>query len=148
MSFGLKIHRYRMVAIVSRAHKFLYRILNGRFVAHLGKADFLLLTTIGRRTNQKKDVVLLYVRYHGHPAVIASFGGNPKAPNWLLNVRNNLSVEFQVGPIHRIGTARIASTVEREELWPKFIEIYPGYKRYQSRTTRKFPIVILTHNDP
>ena len=148
MSFGLKIHRYRMVAIVSRAHKFLYRTLNGRFVAHRGKADFLLLTTIGRRTKRKKDVVLLYVRYHGHLAVIASFGGNPKAPHWLLNVRNNLSVEFQVGPIHTSGTARIASTVEREELWPKFVAIYPGYERYQSRTTRKFPIVILPRNTP
>lgn len=143
----MKLRRYRMAAILSRVHRFLYRVLNGRFVSHRGSADFLLLTATGRRSKRKKGVVLLYVSHQGDPAVIASFGGHPKSPSWLLNVRDNPSVIVQVGSVRWEGTARIASEEEREELWPRFVEIYSGYEGYQARTTRKFPIVIIIRND-
>ena len=90
---------------------------------------------------------MLYVSHQGDPAVIASFGGHPKSPSWLLNVRDNPSVIVQVGSVRWEGTARIASEEEREELWPRFVEIYSGYEGYQARTTRKFPIVIIIRND-
>ena len=142
----MKLRRYRTAAILSRVHRFLYRVLNGRFVARRGRADFLLLTAVGRRSRCKKGVVLLYVSHHGDPAVIASFGGNPKAPNWLLNVRDNPSVEVQIGTDRWEGTARIASPEEREELWPRFVDVFSGYQGYQARTTRRFPIVIVSRN--
>ncbi len=142
----MKLRRYRMAAILSRVHRFLYHMLNGRLVAHRGNADFLLLSAMGRRSKRKKSVVLLYVSHHGDPAVIASFGGNPKAPNWLLNVRDNPSVEVQVGTVRWEGTGSIASPEDREKLWPRFVDVFSGYEGYQARTTRKFPIVIITQN--
>ena len=136
--------RYRMAAILSRLHRFLYALLGGRFVSHWGNADFLLLGTTGRLSQRIKTVALLYVTHNGNPAVIASFGGNPKAPNWLLNVRDNPNVTVQIGKDRWQGIARIAKSAEREELLPRFVEIYAGYERYQSRTTRVFPIVVIT----
>lgn len=136
--------RYRIAAILSRLHRFLYALLGGRFVSHRGDADFLLLGTMGRRSNRIKTVALLYVMHHGDPAVIASFGGNHKAPNWLLNVRYNSNVTVQIGSDLWQGISRIAEPSEREGLWPKFVETYAGYERYQTHTTRVFPIVVIT----
>ena len=109
-----------------------------------GNARFLLLTTIGRRSQRARTVALLYVSHNGDPSVIASVAGNPKAPDWLLNIRDDTKVVVQIGSIKRDGNARVATEREREELWPKFVRCYPGYERYQARTTRLFPIVIIT----
>jgi hypothetical protein len=38
----------------------------------------------------------------------------------------------------------VASAAERERLWPKALETYPGYAGYQERTNREIPLVILT----
>ena len=86
---------------------------------------------------------LLYVSHKGDPSVIASVAGNPKAPDWLLNIRNDPKVIVQIGKIKRDGVARIATEEERAGLWPQFVHCYSGYERYQARTTRIFPIVII-----
>ena len=86
---------------------------------------------------------MLYVSHNGDPSVIASVGGNPKAPDWLLNIRNDRNVKVQIGSIKRDGQARTATEEERKELWPRFVQCYSGYERYQARTTRRFPIVII-----
>lgn len=39
--------------------------------------------------------------------------------------------------------ARTATEVERAELWPQIISVYEGYARYQKRTERPIPVVIL-----
>ena len=135
---------FRMGAMLSRLHKYLYILLRGRFVSRRGGAYFLLLTTRGRRSQRMKTVPLLYLVHRGDPCVIASRGGSHTAPDWLLNIRDDPKVRIQIGGFRRAGTARIASDEEREELWPRFIENYPGYERYQARTTRRFPIVIIT----
>lgn len=138
--------RYRLAAILSRVHKFIYVIFNGRFLSRRGSASFLLLTTTGRRSKRKRTVPLLYVSLDGNPSVIASFGGNPKAPGWLLNIRKDPKVTVQVNGARWQGLARIATEKEFRGLWPRFVECFPGYERYQARTTRRFPIVIITQS--
>ena len=76
--------------------------------------------------------------------MIASFGGNPSAPGWLLNIRDDPQVKVQIDGAHWEGVARIATEEERRELWPRFVACFSGYEGYQARTTRRFPIVIIT----
>jgi deazaflavin-dependent oxidoreductase (nitroreductase family) len=40
--------------------------------------------------------------------------------------------------------ARAATSEEREKLWPRLVDFYPGYAAYQSRTDREIPVVILS----
>ena len=90
---------------------------------------------------------MLYVSSDGDdrtPSVIASFGGYPRAPAWLLNIRDDPRVTVRTGGERWQGVARIATAGERQELLAMIGEIVPGYGRYQSRTTRIFPIVIIT----
>lgn len=139
--------RYRLAAILSRVHRFIYVLFNGRFLSRRGDAYFLLLTTKGRRSKRKRTVPLLYVSHNGNPSVIASFGGSPRVPAWLLNIRDDPSVEVQTGGVRWQGVARIATEDERLELWPRFVEVFSGYQGYQSRTTRKFPIAIISRTE-
>lgn len=143
----IKQPSFRMGAMLSRVHRYLYVLLRGRFVSHRDRVYFLLLTTKGRRSGRLKTVPLLYLVHNGDPCVIASRGGSPLAPDWLLNIRNDSKVRVQIGGVRRGGTARIASGEEREELWRRFVENYPGYEGYQTRTTRRFPIVIITRSE-
>lgn len=137
-------HTYRLAAILSQVHRFLYVLSNGRILSRQGNARFLLLTTRGRRSARMRTVPLLYVFHHGSPSVIASFGGNPQPPNWLANLQNDSKVMVKIGDMRREGVARIATEAEHVELWPGFVECFSGYEGYQARTTRRFSIVIIT----
>lgn len=136
-----------MGALLSRAHRFFYVLLRGRFVSRRGSVNFLLLTTEGRRTRRSWTVPLLYLMDGKNPCVIASKGGHPQAPDWLLNIRQEANVEVQIGANHWRGVAKIGSEEERERLWPSFLQSYAGYEGYQARTTRLFPIVIITPSE-
>jgi len=39
--------------------------------------------------------------------------------------------------------ARTATQEERAELWPQITSVFEGYARYQQRTDRQIPVVIL-----
>jgi hypothetical protein len=45
-------------------------------------------------------------------------------------------------------TARRADADERAELWPRIVDMYPGYGDYQKRTTREIPVVICAPRSP
>jgi hypothetical protein len=44
-------------------------------------------------------------------------------------------------------TARAATAEEHDRLWPIVTTTYRGYARYQERTARLIPIVMLTPED-
>jgi hypothetical protein len=39
--------------------------------------------------------------------------------------------------------ARIATQEEKADLWPQITSVFEGYARYQERTDRQIPVVIL-----
>ncbi|MDA0263260.1 MAG: nitroreductase/quinone reductase family protein [Chloroflexi bacterium] len=141
-------YRFRFIPLLSRLHSLLYVLLGGRIVSHRGTARFLLLSTTGRRSGRERTIPLLYVWHHGDPCVIASVGGNPKAPDWLLNLREQPAVSVRIGRDKQPAAARIATSEERRQIWPSFVAAYGGYELYQTRTTRVFPIIILTLQGP
>ncbi len=44
--------------------------------------------------------------------------------------------------------ARTATEEERARLWPRIISVFEGYARYQERTDRPIPVVILEPKQP
>ena len=131
------------IKIASQTHQMLYRVLRGRLVGHLGEAQFLLLTTAGRKSGRRHTVPLLYIADGGSYALVGSYGGNPKAPAWLLNIRSHSQVSLNVRGRRIFGTAKIATESARSRLWPEFVSVFPNYDRYQAKTTRRIPIVIV-----
>ena len=80
--------------------------------------------------------------------VVASRGGDDKAPAWFLNLQQNpeVTVALQGHPPRRMR-ARVASHEERGRLWPRVIADHKNYAAYQAKTTREIPLVLLEPQD-
>ena len=103
----------------------------------------LLLTTRGRTSGKLRRTALIYGRDDERYIVVASKGGADKHPEWYLNLVVNPEVEVQVGGDRFTAQARTASAEEKPALWRLMTSVWPDYDRYQERTEREIPVVIL-----
>jgi hypothetical protein len=64
----------------------------------------------------------------------------------LLTAFRALSADFSPAMQRATSrvTARAATAEEHDRLWPLVTTTHPGYARYQERTARLIPIVMLT----
>ena len=104
----------------------------------------LLLTTTGRRSGKARTTPLTFFRDGADLVVIASNGGADRPPGWSLNLQQNPRAVVEIGTDEVAVTARTASAAERKRLWVPITATYSGYARYQEKTTRRIPVVILT----
>jgi len=134
----------RLVKAVTALALFAYRASRGHIGGRFGHVRVLLLTTTGRKTGKRRTTPLGYLETDGRIVIIASFGGSDVHPAWYLNLAANPEVEARLGAgTPRPMRARTATSEEREELWPKVVELWKGYGRYQAKTAREIPFVIL-----
>ena len=126
-------------------HRAILKITRGRVGWRVAKMPVLKLTTIGRTSGLSRSVILTSPLQEKNAIVIvASRGGDDQHPAWFLNLRDNPQVEVTyMGQPKKRMTARIATDVERERMWPLVTASYKGYAGYQTKTTRKIPLVIL-----
>jgi deazaflavin-dependent oxidoreductase (nitroreductase family) len=103
----------------------------------------LLLTTRGRRSGRLRRTALIYGRDGDRYVVVASNGGARNHPHWYLNLTAQPEVQVQVQAERFAALARTADAEERPRLWRLMAEIWPDYERYQKRTGRELPVVIL-----
>jgi F420H(2)-dependent quinone reductase len=126
----------------SAAQVAIYKATSGR----LGKTFFgrkvCLLTTVGRKTGEKRVAPLLYLEDGKNVVVVASKGGWVSDPLWYKNLVAAPRVRVQIGALDREFMARTASDAERDALWPRLCAMYPSYQDYQNVTDRKIPVVI------
>jgi deazaflavin-dependent oxidoreductase (nitroreductase family) len=103
----------------------------------------LLLTTRGRKTGKLRRTALIYGRDSDRYLVVASKGGAATHPLWYRNLTADPEVQVQVGAERFTARARTASPEEKPRLWRLMAEIWPDYDRYQQRTSREIPVVVL-----
>ena len=120
-----------------------YRLTGGRVGGKLGQAPILLLHHVGRKTGEEHTSPLIYIEDGDDLVIVASKGGAPKDPLWWPNLEANPRTTVQVGSERREVVARRASAEEKRRLWPRLNEVWPDYERYQQRTKRDIPVVIL-----
>jgi deazaflavin-dependent oxidoreductase (nitroreductase family) len=132
-----------LLALITAGHRFLYRISRGRLGNRIGGMRILLLTTLGRRTGQRRVTPLLYVEDKGRFVVVASNAGDDRDPAWWLNLKERPEAQLQVGSEHISVRARAAASDERPRLWTELDSAYRYYPEYRTRTERDIPIVIL-----
>jgi deazaflavin-dependent oxidoreductase (nitroreductase family) len=103
----------------------------------------LLLTTRGRTSGKLRRTALIYGRDGDRYLLVASKGGAPDHPSWYLNLAENPEVELQVGADRFAARARTATAEEKPRLWRLMTVIWPDYDRYQAKTDRDIPVVIV-----
>jgi deazaflavin-dependent oxidoreductase (nitroreductase family) len=75
--------------------------------------------------------------------VFASKGGAPTNPDWYHNLLANPRVKVEVGTHSFEVDARVAGGDERERLWSRQKQDYPGFAAYEVQTSRQIPVIIL-----
>jgi deazaflavin-dependent oxidoreductase (nitroreductase family) len=129
---------------LTAGHILLYRATGGRLGQRIpGLPPMLLLDHVGAKSGTRRTVPLLYIEDGPNVVIVASKGGHPKHPAWFHNLRANPDTSVQIGPERRAVHARVASPDERARLWPKAVAAYADYRRYQQRTGREIPLLIL-----
>lgn len=103
----------------------------------------LILTTTGRVTGKERRTPLIFRESDGRYVVVASNGGNDEHPDWFKNLLAHPDVTVQVKGDRFRARARAANPDERARLWPEMAEVWPDYDRYQKRTGREIPVVLL-----
>lgn len=103
----------------------------------------LLLTTTGAKSGQRRTTPTMYLRDGDRLLIFASKGGAPANPAWYHNLVAHPEVTVEVGPETYEATATVLNGDERDRLYARQAELYPQFGEYQTKTTRKIPVVAL-----
>lgn len=134
-----------MLKAMNTAHRVLLKVSGQRLGWSFGDMPALELTTTGRKSGQRRAVMLTSPLREGETiVVVASRGGDDIPPAWLLNVQADPHVEVSLqGQPQRPMHARVATTEERARMWPRITEAHKNYGGYQKKTTREIALVLL-----
>jgi deazaflavin-dependent oxidoreductase (nitroreductase family) len=125
-------------------HRAVFRASKGRIFGKAFGMPVAELVTTGRRSGKERSTMLAVPIIDGDRLVlVASFGGDDRHPAWYLNLRANPEVRATINGSTRAMIARVATEDERGDLWPRITAVFEGYARYQRRTERPIPVVIL-----
>lgn len=122
-----------------------YSLLNYIFGKNAGfpPQPALLLVTRGRRSGKSRSVALPYFVIEGKMLLVGSKGGAPTDPYWVQNLRSDPHARIYVKRKPRDVVTRIASGVERAQLWHHLTALIPSYAEYEKLTEREIPVVVL-----
>ncbi len=133
----------RALRRLNRLHRLLLAATRGRLGWRADGMPVLEVTTIGRRTGRPHTVMLTSPTQLGDAYVlVASRFGDERNPAWFLNLRANPEVTVKTKRRTLQMRARVATPNERAELWPTVAGRW-YYARYQRRTSRDIPLVLL-----
>ncbi len=104
----------------------------------------LLLKVRGRKTGTLREIPLLYVPDGQDCLLIASNAGQGHVPKWYLNLRESKVVDIVTRAGSRTMHVRELVNEERRDAWIKATTLYPGYVRYQQRTSYPIPVIRLS----
>jgi deazaflavin-dependent oxidoreductase (nitroreductase family) len=135
----------RALKAMNAFHRSLLKLSGGRLGWRAGGMPVVELTTRGRKSGQRRVVMLTSPVQDGDAiVVVASRGGDDHHPAWFLNLLDDPDVEvaFAGKPTQRMR-ARVATPTQRAELWPRVTAAYTRYAGYQTKTDREIPLVLL-----
>ena len=126
-------------------HRGLLKLSGGRVGWKMSGLPVVELTTTGRKSGQRRTVMLMSPVQDGEViVVVASRGGDDQHPAWFLNLQAKPDVEVSfAGGLERSMRARVATADERAALWPRVTAAWKGYANYQTKTDREIPLVLL-----
>jgi deazaflavin-dependent oxidoreductase (nitroreductase family) len=132
------------VRVLHHIDRPIYRLTRGRhtFVNWVSRLPVVMLTTTGAKTGQQRVWPVLGIPDGANLVVMASNWGQRHHPAWYYNLRTHPTATVD-GTSRRVP-AHEASGDERERLWRRGLEVYPGYAAYERRAAnRRIPVMVL-----
>jgi deazaflavin-dependent oxidoreductase (nitroreductase family) len=107
-------------------HRAVYSLTGGRLGLRdpgPGRWGTLRLTTVGRRSGQKRVAIVGYLEDGPNLVVPAMNGWAKPDPAWWLNLQANPEVTVELPSGRRRVIARAATGDERRRLWARFVDL-------------------------
>ena len=103
----------------------------------------IIVTHIGNKTGAMRKIPLMRVKVDDAYVLVGSYGGRPKDPVWVHNLRANPDVEIRdTTEVFNMRVREVTDDSERDRLWAASAEAYPPYHDYQAKAPRKIPVFI------
>jgi deazaflavin-dependent oxidoreductase (nitroreductase family) len=141
----------RIIKYGAKAQVALFRLTNGRVgskwrvgAGFKNPVPTLLLEHVGRKSGTRYTTPLLYLEDGRDLVVVASQGGLPRNPQWFANLVANPDTSVHLRKERaRPVRARVAEPGERAALWPRLVDLYADFAKYEAWTDREIPVVVL-----
>jgi deazaflavin-dependent oxidoreductase (nitroreductase family) len=125
-------------------HQLTFDLSKGKVAGKVGGMPVLKLTTVGKKSGQRRSTMLTSPLIEGDNVVlVASYGGDDRNPAWFGNLAANPDVEIVINGTTRKMQARVAEGDERTRLWEALTAAHDNYAGYQRKTSRQIPVVVL-----
>jgi deazaflavin-dependent oxidoreductase (nitroreductase family) len=117
--------------------------------------SLILIHHIGARSGiERVTPVACSSQGQGRYAIWAANGGSPAHPNWYYNLKAHPRITVEAGAQTFTVLAEELDGAARAELWPRLVAEWPkpaagspDLGAAQARTTRQFPVFLLTRQD-
>src|SRR5215467_7764138 len=138
--------RARDWMICAFEHRGLYRVTGGRIGPWRAKANrwgAMQLTATGRRTGQRRSVILGYFEDGPNIVTMAMNGWGEGEPAWWLNLQARPDAEVRLADGPRMVRARAAAGDERSRLWARWRETDKNLDAYAALRSTETAVVAL-----
>jgi len=103
----------------------------------------IIITHLGNKTGAIRKIPVMRVKVENSFVLIGSYGGRPKNPVWVYNLRVNSDVEVRdKTEVFKMRVREVSDNQERGRLWDAGAKAYPPYNDYQAKAPRKIPVFI------
>jgi deazaflavin-dependent oxidoreductase (nitroreductase family) len=107
-------------------------------------ADVLLLGTKGAKSGEHRVSPLTFSTDGDRLVIVASKGGAPTNPAWFANLVANPIVTVETGGEKFDARATpLTGGPERDRLYALHSATFPGFRAYETQTSRTIPVVLL-----
>jgi len=131
--------------VVPPLDRFLHRVSGGRFLIGQALIPSMMLTTTGAVSGLPRRTPLACLPEPGGGwVVVGSNFGRENHPAWTANLLKHPEAEVGFRGRTVPVTARLLEGRERDEVWPRVLQVWPVYERYRERTRRELRVFRLT----
>ena len=103
----------------------------------------IIVTHVGNKSGAQRKIPVMRVKVDNNYVLIGSYGGRPKNPVWVYNLRSNPNVEIRdKTEVFKMLVREVTDDQERDRLWYAGTKAFPPYNDYQEKTSRKIPVFI------
>lgn len=103
----------------------------------------IIITHTGNKSGAIRKIPVMQVKVDDGYVLVGSYGGRPKDPVWVHNLRANPDVEIRDHTeVFKMRVREVTDDAERARLWAAAAKAYPPYDDYQAKTDRKIPLFL------
>ena len=103
----------------------------------------IIVTHKGNKTGGVRKIPLMRVKVEESYVLVGSYGGRPKNPVWVYNLRADPDVEIRdATEVFKMRVREIPPGEERDRYWRASAAAFPPYNEYKAKTERLIPVFI------